>query len=49
MHTRGAVIKEAPGTYEVVDLEAQENVNVIPMSEAINPPDAAAKGKSGKK
>ena len=29
--------------YEVVDLEAQENVNVIPMSDAINPPDPAAK------
>ena len=24
--------------YQVVDLEAQENVNVIPMSEAIAPP-----------
>jgi hypothetical protein len=35
--------------FEVVDLEAQENVNVIPMSEAINPPNAAAKGKSGRK
>ena len=29
--------------YKVVDLEAQENVNVIPMSEAINPPEPAAK------
>ena len=29
--------------YQVVDLEAQENVNVIPMSEAINPPEPEAK------
>ena len=29
--------------YQVVDLEAQENVNVIPMSEAISPPEAEAK------
>jgi hypothetical protein len=26
--------------YEVVDLQARENENVIPMSEAINPPPA---------
>src|SRR4249920_1884437 len=31
--------------YEVVDMDAAENVNVIPMSEAINPPDPAAKPK----
>ena len=24
MHTRGAVIKQAPGTYEVVDLEVDD-------------------------
>ena len=34
--------------YKVVDLEAQENVNVIPMSEAINPPDPAAKDSGAK-
>ena len=28
--------------YELVDLQAQENVNVIPMSEAIEPADPAA-------
>jgi hypothetical protein len=34
--------------YQVVDLEAQENVNVIPMSEAINPPEPAAKDSATK-
>ena len=28
--------------YETVDLEAQEDINVIPMSEAINPPQEKA-------
>jgi len=34
--------------YQVVDLQAQENVNVIPMSEAINPPEAGAKDEGAK-
>jgi uncharacterized protein YpmB len=29
--------------YEAVDMDSQANVNVIPMSEAINPPDPNAK------
>ena len=29
--------------YELVDLQAHENENVIPMSEAINPPKPSAK------
>ena len=34
--------------YQVVDLQAAENVNVIPMSDAINPPDPAKPATSSK-